>query len=96
MAVGLHGTCRAAQRMSYLLIGVAANYKLQNYPLAWRQSPNTGAHEVNANGFRAWLMTKWDNLVRCRCRFGSCKNSKIHKVHYRVDVGDLDRVRAKS
>jgi len=47
---------------------------------------------LNGNGFRAWLTTKSDNLVRCRCRFGGCKSAKVHKVHYRVDVGDLDRV----
>ena len=47
---------------------------------------------LNGNGFRAWIQTKSDNLVRCRCRFGGCKNSKVHKVHYRVDRGDKDRV----
>ena len=45
---------------------------------------------LNANGFRAWIQTKADNLVKCRCRFGGCKNSKAHKVHYRVDLGDKD------
>jgi len=42
------------------------------------------------HGFRAWIQTKSDNLVRCRCRFGGCKNSEVHKVHYRVDRGDKD------
>ena len=45
---------------------------------------------LNGNGFRAWIRTKSDNLVRCRCRFGGCKNSEVHKVHYRVDRGDKD------
>ena len=45
---------------------------------------------LNGNGFRAWIQTKADNLVKCRCRFGGCKNSKVHKVHYRVDRGDKD------
>ena len=51
---------------------------------------------LNGNGFRAWIQTKSDNLVRCRCRFGGCKNAKVHKVHYRVDRDDLERVRATS
>ena len=45
---------------------------------------------LNANGFRAWIQTKADNLVKCRCRFGGCKNSEVHKVHYRVDRGEKD------
>ena len=51
---------------------------------------------LGLNSFRAWIQTKSDNLVKCRCRFGGCKNAKVHKVHYRVDRGDLDRVRATS
>ena len=45
---------------------------------------------LGLHGFRASLQPKADNLVRCRCDFGGCKNSKLHKAHYRVD---LDRVR---
>ena len=40
---------------------------------------------LGLHGFRAWIQTKADNLVQCRCNFGGCKNSKLHKLHYRVD-----------
>ena len=39
---------------------------------------------LGLNGFRAWIQTDADNLVKCRCNFGGCKNSKLHRLHYRV------------
>ena len=33
-----------AYRPSDLLVGFAANDQLEDFPLAWRQSPETGAH----------------------------------------------------
>ena len=39
---------------------------------------------LGRNGFRAWLAIKADNLVKCCCNFGGCRNSKLHKVHYRA------------
>ena len=35
------------QRAGNLLVGVAANDKFEDFPLAWRQSPETGAHDVH-------------------------------------------------
>jgi hypothetical protein len=55
----------------------------------------TPTKPLGLNGFRAWLTTRADNLVECRCNFGGCKNYNVHTVHYRVDRGDQDCVRGK-
>ena len=47
------------------------------------------------HGFRAWIQTKADNLVQCRCDFGGCKNSKLHKLHYRVVTRTFDPPEAR-
>ena len=47
---------------------------------------------LGMNGFRAWVQHTSDKLVECDCDFGGCKNSKVHKVHYRVDRGASDVV----
>ena len=47
---------------------------------------------LGLHGFRAWIQTKADNLVQCRCNFGGCKNSKLHKLHYRLDMGQHSRL----
>ena len=44
MAMGLDGPFGAAERAGDLLVGVAANDKVENLSLAWRQSPEKGAH----------------------------------------------------
>ena len=37
------------------------------------------------NGFRAWIQHTPDKLgAECNCNFGGCKNSKVHKLHYRA------------
>ena len=46
VAMGFHGSFGTAYRPSDLLVVIAANDKLENFPLAWRQSPDTGAHAV--------------------------------------------------
>jgi hypothetical protein len=35
------------------------------------------------NGFRAWTQNTEQNLVKCDCDFGGCKNAELHE-HYRV------------
>ena len=50
---------------------------------------------LGLHGFRAWIQTKADNLVQCRCNFGGCKNSKLHKLHYRVDRRTFDPPEAR-
>ena len=45
---------------------------------------------LGLNGFRAWIQTDADNLVKCRCNFGGCKNSKLHRLHYRVGRTSTD------
>ena len=47
---------------------------------------------LGKNGFRAWIQHSSDRLVECRCDLGGCKNSKVHKLHYRVDRGWKDRL----
>ena len=39
---------------------------------------------LGLHGFRAWIQTKADNLVPCHCNFDGCKNSQLHKLHYRL------------
>ena len=46
LAMGLDSTLGTTQRASDLLVAVAANDKVENLPLAWCQSPETGAHAV--------------------------------------------------
>ena len=46
---------------------------------------------LGLHGFRAWIQTKPDNLVECRCNFGGCMHSKLHKLHYRVDRRTFDQ-----
>ena len=50
---------------------------------------------LGLNSFRAWIQTKADNLVQCRCDFGGCKNSKLHKLHYRVVTRTFDPPEAR-
>ena len=38
---------------------------------------------LGSQGFRAWTQIMDDTIEPCRCNFGGCKNSKLHK-HYRV------------
>jgi hypothetical protein len=37
--------------------------------------------------FRAWVQTKEDNLIPCKCNFAVNKNAKLNK-HYRVRLKD--------
>ena len=37
VAMGLDSTCSTTQRAGDLLVGIAANDKLEDFPLAWRQ-----------------------------------------------------------
>jgi hypothetical protein len=46
MAVGLNGALGHAQRVAGLLVGLTANDKLENFPLAGRQLPDTRANQV--------------------------------------------------
>ena len=50
---------------------------------------------LGLHGFRAWIQTKPDNLVECRCNFGGCMHSKLHKRHYRVDRRTFDQPEAR-
>jgi hypothetical protein len=43
---------------------------------------------LGRNGFRTWIQTKADNLVKCRCDFGGGKNAKLHQLHYRVAMSE--------
>ena len=47
----------------------------------------TPVKPLGLHGFRAWTQTGADNIVECRCDFGGCKNAKLHKLHYRLDLG---------
>ena len=47
---------------------------------------------LGLNSFRAWIQTKAGNLVPCHCNFGGCKNSQLHKLHYRLDMGQHSRL----
>ena len=59
VAVGLHRACGTAHRLSDLLVLFASNDKLENFPLAWRQSTHTGAH-----GVQFVLQTAYGLVVR--------------------------------
>ena len=45
--MGLDGALGAAQRAGDLLVGVAANDKFEDLPLARRQCPDAGANDVH-------------------------------------------------
>ncbi len=40
----------------------------------------TPTRPLGLNSFRARIQTKADNLVECRCDFGGCKHSMLHKL----------------
>ena len=44
--MGLDGALGRAQRAANLLVGVATNDKIEDLPLTRRQSPETGANDV--------------------------------------------------
>ena len=46
VTMGLDGTFGTAQFAGDLFVWVAANNKVEDFSLAWRQSPETGAHAV--------------------------------------------------
>ena len=46
VAVGLDGAFGRSQRVGDLLVGIAANDKVEDLPLTRRQSPEAGAHAV--------------------------------------------------
>ena len=68
VAMGLDGTLGATQRASDLFVDVAANDKLENFPLAWRQSPDTGAHAVQfaLQSRSVWWRAKASSIARKR------------------------------